>query len=359
MLLQVLLVAAASSSLTTLTPDDRYKPLTYPNDGFFTKFYSCSAASSKQIASRLKTALTAIAGQDEALYTVQRELVRFYEERMVDSKVVAPSFHLIGPSGEGKTTVAKMIAEAVSLKTEEGKPCALIQHFIPPEGEDMAGPLQMKLLNYFARSNEVGVVLIDDVSKVNKTGYDSAHKKHVINVIRRLVEHEDIQLPDGSTVSLRNAIIVLTSDFGNNAEMVNSIGLTEEEEKAERRKLVKELAKQQELVFSGDHRLATNTVKVTFNSLAYPVEFFGIIVNYLQRKSSQHGITIRYDTKLLFNFAERVLVMGGGDPKLGGGRHVEDSFIKQYLYIGIPRSRELLLKAKDDDCELHWTGEEL
>ena len=152
-----------------------------------------------------------IIGQDQAIQTVCRALRRSRAD-LKDPRRPIGTFLFLGPTGVGKTYLAKKLAEAMF-----GDPDALIRIDMseymdkynvsrlvgaPPGyvGYEEGGQLTEKI-----RRRPYSVVLLDELEK--------AHPD-VSNILLQIFEEGQLTDGLGRTVSFRNAIIVMTSNAG-------------------------------------------------------------------------------------------------------------------------------------------------
>jgi ATP-dependent Clp protease ATP-binding subunit ClpC len=152
-----------------------------------------------------------VVGQDEALKTVSRA-IRRSRSGLKDPKRPIGSFIFLGPSGVGKTELAKTIAEFLF-----GKEDALIQidmseymekHSVsklvgsPPGyvGYDEGGQLTEKI-----KRRPYSVILLDEIEK--------AHPD-VFNILLQIFEDGHLTDSQGRRVDFKNTVIVMTSNLG-------------------------------------------------------------------------------------------------------------------------------------------------
>ena len=152
-----------------------------------------------------------VVGQDEPVKAVSRA-IRRSRAGLKDPHRPAGSFIFLGPSGVGKTELARTLAEFLF-----GDEAALIQvdmsefmekHAVsrlvgsPPGyvGYDEGGQLTESV-----RRRPYSVVLLDEIEK--------AHPD-VFNILLQILEDGRLTDAQGSTVDFRNAIIIMTSNIG-------------------------------------------------------------------------------------------------------------------------------------------------
>ncbi len=152
-----------------------------------------------------------VIGQDEAINTVSKA-IRRSRSGLKDPKRPIGSFMFLGPSGVGKTELAKTIAEFLFDKEE-----ALIQvdmseymekHSVsklvgsPPGyvGYDEGGQL-----TEMVRRKPYSVILLDEIEK--------AHPD-VFNILLQIFEEGHLTDSQGKRVDFKNTVIVMTSNLG-------------------------------------------------------------------------------------------------------------------------------------------------
>ncbi len=152
-----------------------------------------------------------VIGQDEAIKTVSKA-IRRSRSGLKDPKRPIGSFMFLGPSGVGKTELAKTIAEFLFEKEE-----ALIQidmseymekHSVsklvgsPPGyvGYDEGGQL-----TEMVRRKPYSVILLDEIEK--------AHPD-VFNILLQIFEDGHLTDSQGKRVDFKNTVLIMTSNLG-------------------------------------------------------------------------------------------------------------------------------------------------
>ena len=160
-----------------------------------------------------------IIGQNEAVNSVSRAIRR--NRAGLKSTKRPPSFIFVGPTGVGKTELAKSLAFEMfgnkemiirvdmSEYMESNSTAKLIGS--PPGyvGYDDAGQLTEKV-----KRQPYSIVLFDEIEK--------AHPD-VFNLLLQILDDGRLTDSQGNTVSFENTIIIMTSNVGSNVN-VNSIG---------------------------------------------------------------------------------------------------------------------------------------
>ena len=160
-----------------------------------------------------------IIGQNEAVEAVSRAIRR--SRVGLKSTKRPPSFIFVGPTGVGKTELAKALAYEMfgneksiirfdmSEYMESNSTAKLIG--APPGyvGYDDAGQLTERV-----KRNPYSIILLDEIEK--------AHSD-VFNILLQVLDDGRLTDAQGNTVSFENTIIIMTSNAGSNLN-TNSIG---------------------------------------------------------------------------------------------------------------------------------------
>jgi len=175
-------------------------------------------------------------GQDQA---VDRVLERVYINfsGIGNAKRPIASFLFLGPTGTGKTELAKLLAENLDMK--------LLKYDMSEYQErHTVSSLIGAPPGYvgFEDGNLGGGKLISDVSKhpFSVLLFDEIEKAHpdVINIMLQVLDEARITSSNGKTVDLKNCIIIMTSNLGardnenNNIGFAQSLERTGEEDRA-------------------------------------------------------------------------------------------------------------------------------
>ena len=159
-----------------------------------------------------------VKGQDEALKLVSEAIIRARSGIKDPTKPIG-SFMFLGPTGVGKTEVAKTLAELlfdderhmVRIDMSEYMESHSVSRLIgsPPGyvGYDEGGQLTEAV-----RRNPYSIVLFDEIEK--------AHKD-VLNVLLQVLDDGRITDSQGRTVDFKNTIIIMTSNLGSEHILMN------------------------------------------------------------------------------------------------------------------------------------------
>ena len=160
-----------------------------------------------------------IIGQDEAVSSVARAIRR--NRAGLQSTKRPPSFIFVGPTGVGKTELAKSLAyemfgsedSIIRIDMSEYMESHSTSKLIgaPPGyvGYDDAGQLTDKV-----KRKPYSIILLDEIEK--------AHPD-VFNILLQVLDDGKLTDSQGNTVSFSNTIIIMTSNAGSNSN-INSIG---------------------------------------------------------------------------------------------------------------------------------------
>jgi ATP-dependent Clp protease ATP-binding subunit ClpC len=292
-----------------------------------------------------------VVGQDEPVKAVSRA-IRRSRAGLKDPHRPSGSFIFLGPSGVGKTELARTLAEF--LFGDEG---ALIQvdmsefmekHAVsrlvgsPPGyvGYDEGGQLTESV-----RRRPYSVVLLDEIEK--------AHPD-VFNILLQILEDGRLTDAQGRTVDFRNAIIIMTSNIGaatiskgqtlGFGEAVAEGGLEYEEMKTRVTGELKKLFRP-EFLNRVDEVIVFR--KLTKSEISDIVE---LMMSRVEEQLKDRDIGLA-----LTPAAKELLVEVGYDPTMGARplrraiqRHVEDLLAEEVLSGRFPRGSTVLLEREGD-----------
>ncbi|MFZ5826028.1 MAG: ATP-dependent Clp protease ATP-binding subunit [Bacillota bacterium] len=178
-----------------------------------------------------------VVGQDEAVKAVARA-IRRARSGLKDPKRPIGSFIFLGPTGTGKTHLARALAEAlfgdedavIRIDMSEYMERHTTSRLVgaPPGyvGYDEGGQLTEAV-----RRRPYSVVLLDEIEK--------AHPE-VFNILLQVLEDGRLTEAKGRTVDFRNTVIIMTSNAG--AQVIRGdrqLGFTVKEDEAEQHEKMK------------------------------------------------------------------------------------------------------------------------
>lgn len=249
-------------------------------------------------------------GQDEAIDKIV-EVVEIAKAGLQDENQPIGSFLLLGPTGTGKTEIAKQIAKQTDshfMKInmgeygEEHSPAKLFG--APPgyEGHKEGGILTNEITRY-----PHTVLLLDEIEK--------AHKK-VYEALLGIIDGASMTDGEGNNVKFNNVLILMTSNAGAAvaAKTKRPLGLSQDAEKLEK---VAKLAVSQDIVsntFSPEFRNKLTGI-VNFNSLDKNI-INKITDKFIQESATKlflkKNITLNVDKEVRDYISEK-----GFDPLMG------------------------------------------
>ena len=299
--------------------------------------------STKTLVDLEQTVKSKLYGQDQVVETV---LEKIYVARAGLKAMNKPigNFLFLGPTGTGKTELAKLLAEGMGMKllrydmSEYQEKHALAKLIGAPPG--YVG---------YDDSNLGGGMLISDIEKNPNCIilFDEVEKAHpdVTNILLQLMDEGTITSSNGKKADARNAIVILTSNLGAADNEKNNIGFGRELQKStEDDKAVKDF-------FKPEFRNRLDGI-CKFNKLD-TVSIKKIVAKFINEVNellSEKSIKIR-----LTETAVEHLVEVGYDSKMGArplGRKISD-------LIKVPLSKKILFEniPANTVIEVDWTEE--
>ncbi|HVD41912.1 MAG TPA: ATP-dependent Clp protease ATP-binding subunit [Solirubrobacterales bacterium] len=277
-----------------------------------------------------------VIGQEVAITAVSKA-IRRSRAGIKDPKRPAGSFIFLGPSGVGKTELARTLADflfgdeeaMIRIDMSEYMEKHAVSRLVgsPPGyiGYDEGGQLTEAV-----RRKPYSVLLLDEIEK--------AHPD-VFNILLQILEDGRLTDAQGRTVDFRNAIVIMTSNIGASEISKNtSIGFTVADETGMsygdmKNRIMSDLKKvfrpeflnriDEVIVF---HKLAKDEVK----------EIIDLMINRVRVQVAEHELQLE-----LTDEAKELLVDKGWDPSMGARplrraiqRYVEDPLADEVLRQG-------------------------
>ncbi len=290
-----------------------------------------------------------VIGQEVAITAVSKA-IRRSRAGIKDPKRPAGSFIFLGPSGVGKTELARTLAEflfgdeeaMVRIDMSEYMEKHAVSRLVgsPPGyiGYDEGGQLTEAV-----RRKPYSVLLLDEIEK--------AHPD-VFNILLQILEDGRLTDAQGRTVDFRNAIVIMTSNIGASEIAKNtSIGFTVADETGMsyddmKNRIMGDLKKvfrpeflnriDEVIVF---HKLAKEEVK----------EIIDLMINRVRVQVAEHELQLD-----LTDEAKDLLVEKGWDPSMGARplrraiqRYIEDPLADEVLRQGPMTPGSTVLVERD------------
>ena len=243
-----------------------------------------------------------IFGQDNAIETMTTSIKRSRAGLASPDRPIG-SFLFMGPTGVGKTEVAKQLAHHMGIEflrfdmSEYMEKHAVSRLIGAPPG--YVGFEQGGILTDSIRKHPHSVLLLDEIEK--------AHMD-LFNILLQVMDYATLTDNSGKSADFRNVIIIMTTNAGAREMSVNTIGFGSHSAHVDSKGM-----KAVEKMFSPEFRNRLDGI-VQFNHLS--PEIMGMIVdkNMKELKSMLKAkeITLSYSAK-----ARSFLAKEGYDPKFG------------------------------------------
>ena len=242
------------------------------------------------------------------------------------------SFLFLGPTGTGKTELARLLSDNLSMKLlkydmSEYQEKHTISSLIgaPPgyvgfEDSNLGGG---KLISDLSK-NPFSIILFDEIEK--------AHPD-VSNILLQLLDEGRITGSNGKTVDCKNTIVIMTSNLGARDNEVNAIGFGKQQKTGEEDRAMKEF-------FRPELRNRIDQV-CKFNRLEH-LSIKKIVIKFIDELKgtlTDHNIRLTLTESAVDHLAEK-----GYDEKMGArplGRRIDE-------LVRVPLSKRILFERLRD-----------
>src|SRR5262245_16885059 len=297
-----------------------------------------------------------VVGQEDAIRAVS-QAIRRTRAGLKDPKRPSGSFIFLGPSGVGKTELAKTLAEflfgdetaLIQLDMSEYMEKHTVSRLVgsPPGyvGYEEGGQLTEAV-----RRKPFSVVLFDEIEK--------AHPD-VFNTLLQILEEGRLTDAQGRSVDFRNTVLIMTSNLGTADLRKASVGFARSDEAVSYEKMKEKVNDALKLHFRPEflNRIDDTIVfhELTMEEVTQIVDV--VMIPRVQRQLESQGLGIE-----LTQDAKYLLAAKGYDPQLGARplrravqRMVEDP-VSEKLLLKEFRAGEIIVVDAEDDPE---TGEKV
>lgn len=275
-----------------------------------------------------------VVGQDEALHAVARA-VRRARSGMKDPKRPVGSFLFLGPTGVGKTELARSLAEFLFGSEEAMIRIDMSEYMERHEAAKLIGAPPGYVgfeeggkLTEAIRRRPYSVVLFDEIEK--------AHPD-VFNVMLQLLEDGRLTDGKGHVSDFRNCVVIMTSNVGVTENMRTralGFGGAEEAAAADRRKMRETVTEAARKAFRPEFLNRIDEILV-FDPLGKDelLRIVDIMLGEVEQRARENGVEIEADES-----AKKFILDKGYDPKYGARplrrtiqRMVEDEISNRLL----------------------------
>ncbi|MDA2956946.1 MAG: ATP-dependent Clp protease ATP-binding subunit [Ilumatobacteraceae bacterium] len=289
-----------------------------------------------------------IIGQEDAIKAVSQS-IRRTRAGLKDPKRPSGSFIFLGPTGVGKTELAKTLAEflfgdeqsLITLDMSEYMEKHTVSRLVgsPPGyvGYDEGGQLTEAV-----RRKPFSVVLFDEIEK--------AHPD-VFNTLLQILEEGRLTDSQGRSVDFRNTIIIMTSNLGTQELRKANVGFTKADEAMSYARMRDKVMDSLKNHFRPEFLNRIDEV-IVFHELAKSevMQMVDLMLKRLTTQLEAQGLGIE-----LTQAAKEFLSEKGYDPTLGARplrraiqRLIEDALSEKILYKQF-RAGEIIVVDTEDD----------
>ena len=292
-----------------------------------------------------------VIGQEDSIKAVS-QAIRRTRAGLKDPKRPSGSFIFLGPSGVGKTELAKTLAEflfgdeqaLISLDMSEYMEKHTVSRLVgsPPGyvGYEEGGQLTEAV-----RRKPFSVVLFDEIEK--------AHPD-VFNTLLQILEEGRLTDSQGRSVDFRNTVLIMTSNLGTQNLRKANLGFTKTDEAVTYERMKEKVTEALKDHFRPEFLNRIDEV-IVFHELTREevTRIVDLMIKRLQDQLEAQGIGLE-----LTESAKVMLALRGYDPTLGARplrraiqRLVEDPLSERLLWKEFRAGETILVDAEDDPDE--------
>ncbi len=289
-----------------------------------------------------------VVGQKEGVAAISRALRRSRAD-LKDPRRPIGTFALLGPTGVGKTLLAKTLAETmfgeskalIQLDMSEYMEKFTVSRLVgsPPGyvGYEEGGQLTEKV-----RRQPYSVVLFDEIEK--------AHPD-VMNMLLQILEEGKLTDNVGRTVNFRNTIILMTSNVGAETIKHNALGFGPIDSETTYEKMRDRIMEEAKKAFRPEFLNRLDDA-IVFRSLTKPdlVQILDLEIAKVEERLRARHIHLELDEK-----SKDLLLAKGYDPEYGARpmrraveRHLEDPLAEEILKGNLHENDPITVTAEDD-----------
>ncbi len=293
-----------------------------------------------------------VIGQDQAVKAVSKA-VRRARVGLKDPNKPVGTFIFVGPTGVGKTHLAKALAEElfgdedsmIRIDMSEYMEKHSVSKLVgsPPGyvGHDDGGQLTEAV-----RRRPYSVILLDEIEK--------AHPD-VFNILLQILDDGRLTDSKGRTVDFKNTVIILTSNVGaTSIKKQNVIGFSsgssDEEEVEEYEKMKETITEELKRTFRPEFLNRIDEVIVFHNLREEDIkDIVDIMMKELEERLANLDIKVRVSEK-----TKEFIAKKGFDPVYGARplertirRMIEDQMAEELLKGSISKDDEILIDVED------------
>ncbi|MBR0633384.1 ATP-dependent protease ATP-binding subunit ClpC [Bacillus altitudinis] len=298
-----------------------------------------------------------VIGQDEAVVAVAKA-VRRARAGLKDPKRPIGSFIFLGPTGVGKTELARALAESIfgdeeamiridmSEYMEKHSTSRLVGS--PPGyvGYDEGGQLTEKV-----RRKPYSVVLLDEIEK--------AHPD-VFNILLQVLEDGRLTDSKGRTVDFRNTILIMTSNVGASELKRNKyVGFNVQDESQNYKDMKGKVMGELKRAFRPEFINRIDEI-IVFHSLEkkHLKEIVSLMSDQLTKRLKEQDLSIELTEAAKVKIADEGVDLEYGARPLRRAiqKHVEDRLSEELLKGNIEKGQHIVLDVEDGEIVVKATA---